>query len=209
MMATIERSTKASAASYAGYDVLEKWDSVSYNAATRAVLARRLQAVPKRQFLSADEWTLLEAVCARLIPQPDRTLPIPITPWIDEALALNRGEGFRHDDMPPQRDAWRRGIAGIEGEARQRHGRRFVELESGLQDRLLEAMQTGTVDPLLWGGLPVKRFFVDVLLKTVAGVYYSHPAAWSEIGFGGPAGPRGYVRMGFDDRDPWEAKERT
>ena len=31
--------------------------------------------------------------------------------------------------------------------------------------------------------------------------------AWSEIGFGGPANPRGYVRMDFDQRDPWEAAE--
>ncbi len=36
---------------------------------------------------------------------------------------------------------------------------------------------------------------------------YSHPHAWSEIGFGGPANPRGYVRMTFDRRDPWKAAE--
>ena len=33
------------------------------------------------------------------------------------------------------------------------------------------------------------------------------PDVWNEIGFGGPASPRGYVRMGFDKRDPWEAAE--
>ena len=38
--------------------------------------------------------------------------------------------------------------------------------------------------------------------------YYAHPAAWNEIGFGGPASPRGYVRMDFDRRDPWEASKR-
>ena len=38
-------------------------------------------------------------------------------------------------------------------------------------------------------------------------VYYAHPAAWSEIGFGGPASPRGYVRMQANRRDPWEAME--
>src|SRR5262252_10658338 len=37
--------------------------------------------------------------------------------------------------------------------------------------------------------------------------YYMHPTAWSEIGWGGPASPRGYVRMDFDRRDPWEAAE--
>jgi hypothetical protein len=38
-------------------------------------------------------------------------------------------------------------------------------------------------------------------------MYYSHPHSWSEIGFGGPANPRGYVRMYYDRRDPWEAAE--
>ena len=36
---------------------------------------------------------------------------------------------------------------------------------------------------------------------------YSHPKAWNEIGFGGPASPRGYVRLDGDRPDPWEAAE--
>ncbi len=50
-------------------------------------------------------------------------------------------------------------------------------------------------------------FFKHHLLKQVVAIYYSHPAAWSEIGFGGPASPRGYARLGPDERDPWEAEE--
>jgi len=46
------------------------------------------------------------------------------------------------------------------------------------------------------------------VLRTAVSIYYAHPAAWNEIGFGGPASPRGYVRLGFDRRDPWEADER-
>jgi hypothetical protein len=45
------------------------------------------------------------------------------------------------------------------------------------------------------------------VLHDICGAYYSHPHAWSEIGFGGPANPRGYVRIYFDRRDPWEATE--
>ena len=43
--------------------------------------------------------------------------------------------------------------------------------------------------------------------EAAPGLYYSHPTAWSEMGFGGPASPRGYVRMELDRRDPWEAAE--
>ena len=37
--------------------------------------------------------------------------------------------------------------------------------------------------------------------------YYAHPVAWNQIGFGGPASPRGYVRMQLNQSDPWEAAE--
>lgn len=192
---------------YRGYDVLDKWESPSFNPQTREALARRLRKIPERRFFSEDEWRLVEAISARLIPQPDRAEPVPITPWIDDALAVGRGEGFRHDDMPPMPQAWRQGLAAIDGEAQRRNGRRFIELDPASQDSILHAVQKGEADTALWGQVPAKRFFSDVLLKTVAGVYYAHPAAWSEIGFGGPASPRGYVRMGFNERDPWEAKE--
>lgn len=192
---------------YPTYDVLQKWDSPSFNERTRDVLRRRLHAVPERRFFTPDEWAFMEAICARLVPQADRDEPVPITPWVDERLHDNKGEGFRHDGMPPLRDAWRKGLAGIAGEARRRHGRGFVELSGGLQDAVLKAVQQGDVEQALFGGVPVKLFFSDVLLKTVVGIYYAHPAAWSEIGFGGPASPRGYVRLGLDRRDPWEADE--
>jgi hypothetical protein len=192
---------------YPGYDVLAKWESPSFDDKTRAVVERRLRAIPERRFLSEAEWSLLEAVCARLIPQPDRPRPIPIVPWIDDMLAANRGEGFRHDGAPPMREVWRRGLAGLEAEAVRRHGQAFPALAPPMQDETLRGVQEGAVHAEAWAGLSAPHFFVQVLLKTVAGIYYAHPDAWSEIGFGGPASPRGYVRLGFDERDPWEARE--
>lgn len=192
---------------YPGYDVLDKWRSPSFNEQTREVIAKRLNDVPPRRFLTLEEWSLLEAIVARLIPQPERERPIPITPWIDEMLAENRGEGFRFEGMPPMREMWRRGLAGIEAEATARSGGSFAALTPDKQDTILSDVQKGDVDAALWHGLSAKHFFAHDLLKTVAGIYYAHPAAWSEIGFGGPASPRGYVRMGADRRDPWEAVE--
>jgi hypothetical protein len=50
-------------------------------------------------------------------------------------------------------------------------------------------------------------FFDHRVIPDITHAYYAHPVAWNEIGFGGPAGPRGYVRMALDRRDPWEAAE--
>jgi hypothetical protein len=194
---------------YEGYDVLAKWDSPSWNDITRQVVWKRLREVPKRQFLEEDEWETLEAVCARLIPQPDRgDSPIPIVPFIDQKLKNHQGDGYRYENMPDLRTAWRLGIAGIEKEAHRRYDKPFVELEGEQQDQLLRAIQNEEVKGDLWQELPPKRFFTDTLLKTVVGIYYAHPAAWSETGFGGPASPRGYVRREMGKHDAWEAEEK-
>jgi len=34
------------------------------------------------------------------------------------------------------------------------------------------------------------------VMRAVLAAFYSHPWAWNEIGFGGPAYPRGYMRLG-------------
>lgn len=193
---------------YQGYDVLDKWNTASWNEPTREAVGQRLGQLPERRFFGADEWATLEAVCARLLPQPDRLDdPVPIVPWIDHKLHKNQGDGYRYDDMPPLREAWRLGIAGIESESRRRFELSFAELAPERQDAVLRAIEHGDVEGEPWETLPPRRFFISTLLRTVVGIYYSHPAAWSEIGFGGPASPRGYVRLGFNQRDPWEAKE--
>lgn len=192
---------------YPGYDVLAKWNSPSFDGPTREVLAGRLERVPERRYLDAGEWELAEALAARLIPQPERAVPIPVAPWIDDMLLHERGEGFRFEGMPHLRQCWHIGLAAIDAEARRLRGRGFAALETQDQDTVLGAVAAGEVDPANWAGMPAQRFFLNVLLKTVAGIYYAHPEAWSEIGFGGPASPRGYVRLGPGMRDGWEAEE--
>jgi hypothetical protein len=192
---------------YLTYDVLDKWDSPSWNDQTREAVRARLEEVPERRFLSAQEWSLLEAIADRLVPQPDRDEPVPIVPWIDDMLHRGRGPGYRYADMPPMRDAWRQGLAAIDAEARYRHGKCFEELAPDDRDDLLRDVENNRVESRYWGDLPAGGFFKHHLLKQVVAVYYSHPAAWSEIGFGGPASPRGYARLGPDERDPWEAEE--
>ena len=194
---------------YPGYDVLDKWSSVSFDTLTRGVIRQRLSSVPERRFFTQAEWTLLEAVAARLAPTPERGRPVPIVPWIDAELFEGEGEGFRLETMPWACDAWRQGLAKLAEEAVAQYGRPFEAQDEATQVAFLKRLQAGQVDRARWAGLDPERFFSDVLLKSVVGVYYAHPQAWSEMGFGGPASPRGYVRIGLNEHDPWEAREPT
>ena len=192
---------------YPTYNVLDKRDSPSWNGQTREAVRERIEDVPPRRFLNPEEWSLLEAIAGRLVPQPDRDEPVPIVPWIDDMLHHNRGPGYRYADMPPMRDAWRQGLAAIAAEAQDHHGKAFEEISPKEQDTLLRDVENNRIDGRYWRDLPAGGFFKHHLLKEIVAVYYSHPAAWSEIGFGGPASPRGYARLGPDERDPWEAEE--
>ncbi len=193
---------------YPGYDVLEKIDTPSWNEQTRAVVRRRLRDVPQRRFFTEAQWETLQAVCDRVIPQPERSRPVPIVPWIDAKLYMGRSDGTRYASLPPQPECWRRGMDAIEAEAQQRYGRAFHRLDPVEQDLLLRALDSGEAEAPAWqSGLPSRSFFRHVLLRAIVEVYYAHPAAWSEIGFGGPASPRGYVRLAANRRDPWEGDE--
>src|SRR5688572_26798717 len=122
---------------YAGYDVLAKWDSPSWDEQTRDVLRKRLTDIPPRRFFTEIEWQTLEAVSARLVPQPDRSHPIAIVPWIDEKLHRDRRDGFRYADMPPLREAWRLGLQGIGAESQHRFGMAFTALSDTNRDVVL------------------------------------------------------------------------
>ena len=192
---------------YPGYDVLAKRNSPSWNEATRRAIDQRL-AVPRQpRYLTAEEFATLSAIADRITPQPTHRAPIPVAALIDAKLISGREEGYRAPDLPREGEAWRRGLAALDAEARTRHGVAFRELPPAAQDELLKAMSSGDLKHEAWQGMSSTTFFKQRLLTDIVGAYWSHPTAWNEMGWGGPASPRGYVRMGYDARDPWEAVE--
>ena len=86
-------------------------------------------------------------------------------------------------------------------------GQSFVELDPLSQDVVLTHIERGDAPGETWKQLPAARFFKSVLSITVVKIYYAHPAAWNEIGYGGPSSPRGHVRKWEGGVDPWEARE--
>jgi Gluconate 2-dehydrogenase subunit 3 len=192
---------------YPGYDVLAKRDTMSWNAVTRQVIERRL-AVPRQpQFFTPTEWTTLLALCARILPQPGNRPAVPLAAYVDQRMVNGAGDGYRFANMPDEREAWRRGLAALDAEAQARHGESFHAIPTSDQDTLIGQMQRDELHDPAWGDMPRKTFFAHRVLPDITHAYYAHPTAWNEIGFGGPASPRGYVRMALDRRDPWEAAE--
>jgi hypothetical protein len=191
---------------YSDYDVLDEFEH--WDAKTQAVIHDRIHHAPEITFFTLDEARLLTAIVDRIIPQDDRPLAkrVPIVPFIGRMLAQEDTDGFREPDMPWDQEMWRLGLAGIEEASQAMHQRGFLELGDDERDAVLTAVQAGEPPGEVWTRLPAKKFFKQ-LVQQAATVYYAHPVAWSEIGWGGPASPRGYVRTGYGMRDAWEPAE--
>lgn len=192
---------------FPGYDVLSKRLSPSWNPKTREVIDRRLAVSREPTFFTAEEFRTLEAVAARIVPQPASRPPVPVAALVDDKLRRGHSDGYRQAGMPRDGEAWRQGLKALDAEANAAFGAPFHDLAGRLQDELLMQMEKGELSDAAWAGMPPAVFFKARLARDVVRAYYSHPTAWSEIGWGGPASPRGYVRMDFDKRDPWEAAE--
>lgn len=194
---------------YPGFQTLSQqafWDE-----ATRKVVVARVEQVPPIRFFSPDEAKLMQAVCDRLLPQDDRDEghKIPVINYIDDRLYNRRIDGYRFEDMPPDHEAHRLGLQAIEAIARHLYHASFVELEPLQQDTVLKSIHDAQPPAAhdIWQKMPIHRFWL-LLMQDVIDAYYSHPYAWDEIGFGGPAYPRGYMRLEGGKSEPWEVAEQ-
>ena len=192
---------------YPGYDVMSKRDSQSWNDKTREVIDARLAVEPRPVFFSADEWKTLVALCDRVMPQPEGRFRAPLAAYVDRHLLAGKKKGYRFADMPQPGEAWKRALAALDEAARGKHGRPFALLTEADQDAMLAQMADGSFNADAMQGMPSKTFWTSHVIHDVVGAYYAHPSAWSEIGWGGPASPRGYVRLDLDERDAWEPEE--
>ena len=190
------------------YDVLAKRDTPSWNPQTRKVIGDRL-ATEEPEVLTTEQRATFSAVVARIVPQPERRPATNAAALVLHKIMADASDGFRHHQLPPVREAWERGLDAIDAEAQARFGHAFAILDGDKADQVLHAIENGDVRADAWDDLPPKLFWGWRLIPDIVSAYYAHPSAWSAMGFGGPAAPRGYVRLQANRRDPWEAAERN
>lgn len=176
--------------------------------ATREALAQRLEASPSTpRFFAPAEWETLIAVARRLFPQAE-TPPESLIVAIDERLTTGGGDGWRYSNMPPDGEAYRDGLRGLDETAQARIGSLFINLTDQQQDGVLTDIQQGNAPGETWTRLSQKRFFEE-LLAEMSEIYFSHPLAQATFGYVGMADGRGWTRIGLDEREPHEPIPNT
>ena len=189
------------------YDVLAKRNTPSWDDQTREVVDRRLALPIAEGVLSDTQLATLRAIAARMCPDPPERPATTALAMVMHKIAKDQGDGHRLDCLPRTAECWRRGLDAIDAEARLRTSCGFAQLDADRADEILRAVESGEVRADLWQHLPSELFWKWRLLPDLVSAHWSQPSLWSAMGFGGPASPRGYVRLGENRRDPWEAIE--
>lgn len=194
---------------YPGYHTLSQQDF--WDDATRQVVRKRILEVPPIRFFTAEEARTMQAVLDRVLPQDDReeSHKIPLLNMIDEKVYQDRISGYRFEGMPPYQELHRLGLQAIDEIAHYLHRNPFVELGVHEQEEILKTIHDGQppAGHEIWQRMSVQRYWAQLLHDAVE-AYYSHPYAWDEIGYGGPAYPRAYFRLNRGEPEPWEVEEK-
>lgn len=189
---------------YPSYDLLnekEHWDEH-----TREIVLKRLGPFDKNKFLDEHETEMILSIARHIVYEERKEILDYVVHHLDSTLSSAMGEDQRKVGTPPREKLIRNGLKAIDKMAKKQFGSSFLEINIKDQFNLLEDLDKGKAMQLSeWQKAPQKELFKKLATEIVS-AYYSHPVVWSEIGYGGPAYPRGYVRVEKGLTDPWEAK---
>ena len=87
-------------------------------------------------------------------------------------------------------------LAGLREVAASRFGAAsFAGLDEESREEVVGQLARGNLESPSLDRLDAKRAW-SVCMRMILSAFYSHPWAWNEVGFGGPAYPRGFMRLG-------------
>jgi hypothetical protein len=123
---------------------------------------------------------------------------------VDARLDGGVTDGWRYEDMPEDGQAWRDSLSYLDADAMQRRGTSFAGAAETDQAALIQAVHD--LKSAGWHGLPAAHVW-SLWTRYACTAFYAHPSAWSEIGFPGPAYPRGYKNAGVGKLEPFEVHD--
>ena len=188
---------------FPGFGVLGQarhWDPV-----TAELIAARTGPPPRPRFFTEAEQASAAALLDQLTGQCDEPLEVSIVEMVDARLAAGETDGWRYADMPEDGQAWRDTLGYLDKDAHTRCGSSFADAAEADQQAMIQSVQDGADDGT-WHGLPAARVW-SLWTRYACTALYAHPHAWSEIGFPGPAYPRGYKNAGVGKLEPFEVAD--
>jgi hypothetical protein len=198
------RGTHGWTGRFPGFDALDQvrhWDQV-----TAEVVLARTGPPAAVKFFTEPEESCARALLNLLTGQDQRggVPSVPVLEMVDSRLAAGETDGWRYADMPEDGQAWRDTLAFLDGDAYERCGAPLADAPEADQKALVQAVQD--LKSADWHRLPAAHVW-SLWTRYACTAFYAHPFAWTEIGFPGPAYPRGYKNTGVGKLEPFEVRD--
>jgi Gluconate 2-dehydrogenase subunit 3 len=189
---------------FPGFDVLGQarhWDQ-----ATADVVIARTGRPPAPRFFTGPQASCARALLNLLTGQDEHggELAVPVTEMLDFRLEAGETDGWRYADMPEDGQAWGDTLSYLDADAKQRCGTAFAAAPKADQAALVQVVQD--LKSADWHGLSAAHVW-SLWTRYACTAFYAHPFAWAEIGFPGPAYPRGYKNAGVGKLEPFEIRD--
>lgn len=187
---------------YPTYDVYSEkneWDT-----GTQEVLHKRVHPV-EGSMLTADMKRTLQAIAKSLFPSHIGEQTLSISMNLDQRLTNKKLKAFPKGAAHSKEQIILQGLTFAEHESILEDKKPFFQLSDDEKHEKLHRWRVNKGNNEVWTPIKSSLFYTTItaeLLKLI----YSDPSVWSNIGFGGPAYPRGYYAFGPKQFDNWEAK---
>jgi hypothetical protein len=187
---------------FPGLDVLAQTDA--WDPVTAGVVLARVGPQPPLRFFTPTQEAVARPLFDLILDQ-HQDPRVPVLEMVDQRLAELATDGWRYEDLPPDPHAWAASLEALDEEALATQAVGFARCPVEAQEALLR----GLLDrgDRLWHGMRADRVW-SLWSRYACTAFYSHPWVWNEIGFPGPAYPRGYKNPGINAREPFEVADR-
>ena len=175
------------------------------SAGTRRVLESRAEPAPYKPFLDAGHMAMLRTLVEVILPQAMAGTGVDIAEAIDRRLAAGENAGFRYAVLPPDGEAYRRGLTVLYQMLEQTPMKTFERMPLPAREAYLRCVCNGDVDGSAQFPLSV---FVRVLRTDVVRFWMAHPDAMRAVGYfgfaDGATGNEGWRALGPNSAAPFE-----
>ena len=174
-------------------------------------LAQRLRWNYEPAVFAADEFRTLRRLAEAVVPDAGFDLAAAL----DAQLAAKTSDGWRFAVLPPDRNAWKRGLLSLDLAAQRQHGVRFAALHGEQQTALLRQAAAGELSRGLLRSLrlgnraqgfdteAMQRWMEDVRGEFVR-LYVSDPRTIDRMGYTGFADDFGFTQIELGQHEEFD-----
>lgn len=187
---------------YPTYDVFSEKNEWDEN--TKEVIQNRVHAT-EGNVLTPEMKRTLQAFSKSLFPSHVGEQTLSVSLILDHRLTEKKLKSYPKNSHLSKEEIILHGLVYAEEECIVYDQNPFYQMNDKERMKKILSWKHQLGEEAIWKQMSCDLFY-STLTSEILKIIYSDPSIWSNIGYGGPAYPRGYYAFGPRQFDSWEAK---